>query len=187
MIGQSKSLFGHSGGQHNGKWKTGLVWSSSGYQGIAWSPLTFPVMFLILTDRQLKSCEPLTARLATLMVWIDCSAWSCWCLTLGTMMHTHSTKSWVLLGYNSPGPYTEAIFLFIIWNLFCLFDFLRIFFVFVNMEPYRSENFKTLLPLQIAAKVFKLNFLNFFLVVLTKLRLGFLKFWVSDCFLTIFF
>ena len=38
-------------------------------------------MSLIPTGRQLKSCEPLMARLASLMVWIDCGAW---CLTLGT-------------------------------------------------------------------------------------------------------
>ncbi len=33
--------------------------------------------------------------------------------------------------------------------------FLRIFFVFVNMGPYGSENFKMLLLLQIAAKSFE--------------------------------
>ncbi len=42
MTGQSRSMFGHSGGEHNGKWKAGLVCSSSGSLGIAWSnPLTF--------------------------------------------------------------------------------------------------------------------------------------------------
>ncbi len=34
-------------------------------------------------------------------------------------------------------------------------DFLRIFFVFVNMGPYGSKNFKTLLLLQIAALSFQ--------------------------------
>ncbi len=34
-------------------------------------------------------------------------------------------------------------------------DFLRIFFVFVNMGPYGSENFKMLLLLQIADKSFQ--------------------------------
>ncbi len=41
------------------------------------------------------------------------------------------------------GTFFETIF---------FFDFLRIFFVFVNMGPYGSENFKTLLLLQIAAE-----------------------------------
>ncbi len=39
-------------------------------------------------------------------------------------------------------------------------DFLRIFFVFVNMGPYESEDLKALHLQQIAAEVFKL-FLNF--------------------------
>ncbi len=34
-------------------------------------------------------------------------------------------------------------------------DFLRIFFVFINMGPYGSKNFKTLLLLQIAAESFQ--------------------------------
>ncbi len=34
-------------------------------------------------------------------------------------------------------------------------NLLRIFFVFVNMAPYGSENFKTLLLLQIAAESFQ--------------------------------
>ncbi len=34
-------------------------------------------------------------------------------------------------------------------------NFLRIFFVFVNMGPYGSQNFKTLLLLQIAAESFQ--------------------------------
>ncbi len=38
-------------------------------------------------------------------------------------------------------------------------DFLRIFFVFVNMGPYGSENFKMLLPYKSLLKAFKL-FLN---------------------------
>ncbi len=38
---------------------------------------------------------------------------------------------------------------------FFFFDFLRIFFVFVNMGPYGSKSFKTLLRLQIAAESFQ--------------------------------
>ncbi len=38
----------------------------------------------------------------------------------------------------SPGPYAQTLFLF--------------FFFFVNMGPYGSENFNTLLLLQIVAK-----------------------------------
>ena len=59
-------------------------------------------------------------------------------------------------------------YFFILKKCFFLISFLRIFFVFVNMGPYGSENFKTLHLLQIA--VF------FFLIVSTVLRLGFVKF-----------
>ncbi len=38
---------------------------------------------------------------------------------------------------------------------FFIFYFLRIFFVFVNMGPYGSENFKTLLLLQLVAESFQ--------------------------------
>ncbi len=41
------------------------------------------------------------------------------------------------------------------------FDFLRIFIVFVNIGPYGSADFKTLLLLQIAAESFQTFFLNF--------------------------
>ena len=50
----------------------------------------------------------------------------------------------------SPGQYARTSFEFL--NIFSFV--LRIFFV--NMGPYGSENFKTLLLLQIAAKVFTL-------------------------------
>ncbi len=40
------------------------------------------------------------------------------------------------------------------------FLFLRVFFIFVNMGPYESENYKTLLLLQITAESFQI-FLNF--------------------------
>ena len=55
----------------------------------------------------------------------------------------------------SHGPYSEAMF-----YLFFFYYFLQIFFVFINMGPYGSENFKTLLLLQIAAEIqLYLNFL----------------------------
>ncbi len=41
------------------------------------------------------------------------------------------------------------------WKKRCFFDFLRIFFVFVNMGPYGSKNLKTLLFLQIVAESFQ--------------------------------
>ncbi len=40
-----------------------------------------------------------------------------------------------------------------VFDLFC--DFLRLFFVFINMGPYESENFKTLLLLQVVAESFQ--------------------------------
>ncbi len=45
----------------------------------------------------------------------------------------------------SPGPYAQTFF-FIFRKK--KFNFLQIFFVFVNMGPYGSENFKTLLLLK---------------------------------------
>ena len=41
------------------------------------------------------------------------------------------------------------------WKKKCVLIFLRILFVFVNMGPYGSKNFKTLLLLQIAAECFQ--------------------------------
>ena len=49
-------------------------------------------------------------------------------------------------------------------------------FVFVNMGPYGSQNFKAVFLLQIAAQRFETT-PDFFSIVLTKLRLEFLKFW----------
>ncbi len=54
-----------------------------------------------------------------------------------------SSKFWLLL----PLGHTLNRFLSS-WN----FDFLQIFFIFFNMRPYGSRNFKTLLLLQIATK-----------------------------------
>ncbi len=78
------------------------------------------------------------------------------------------------LNFFPNGPHKTTFGIFDNWN------FNDFFFVFVNMEHYGSENFKTLL-LKITAKCFS-TFLSwfFFPMVLTKLRLGFLKFWVSD-------
>ncbi len=43
------------------------------------------------------------------------------------------------------------------------FDFLGFFFVFVNMGPYESQNFKTLLLLQISFESFQIFLLKFLL------------------------
>ncbi len=53
----------------------------------------------------------------------------------------------------SPGPYADTFFEFFKQTHFQIL--LRIFFVFVIMGPYGSENFKTLLLLQIAAESFQ--------------------------------
>ena len=53
------------------------------------------------------------------------------------------------LAVASPGSYAQTFFSFL-RNFF-----LRIFFVFVNMEPYSSENFKTLLLLQMTVESFE--------------------------------
>ncbi len=53
----------------------------------------------------------------------------------------------------SPGPYAQMRFEFL--KKIISDFFLRIFFFLVNMGPYGSENFKTLLLLQIAAKRFE--------------------------------
>ncbi len=70
------------------------------------------------------------------------------------------------------------------WN-FWQFFFLRIFFAFVNMAPYGSKNFKTLL-LQITFESFQNLFWIFFSVVHTRVL-----FWIFENlslrFLTIFF
>ncbi len=70
-------------------------------------------------------------------------------------------------------------------NFFFFFFFLRIFFAFVNMAPYGSKNFKTLL-LQITFESFQNLFWIFFSVVHTRVL-----FWIFENlslrFLTIFF
>ncbi len=55
----------------------------------------------------------------------------------------------------SPGPYAQMLFEFWKKNFF---DILGIFFVFVNMGPYGSQNFKTLLLPQIAIEYFETSF-----------------------------
>ncbi len=91
---------------------------------------------------------------------------------LGTLC----TDFFQILVVASPGPYAQTFFilfflfvclfvcLFLLLFFFCCccfffifendkkLNFLRIFFVFVNMGPYGSENFKTLLLLPLAAK-----------------------------------
>ncbi len=82
-----------------------------------------------------------------------------------------------------PGPYARACFEFLKKELknvlFFFFVFLRICFVFVNMGPYGSKNFKRLL-LQLTAKIFHFCPEFSLPVVLTKLHSWFLKFSVSD-------
>ncbi len=65
------------------------------------------------------------------------------------------------------------------WN-FDFFDFSGILFVFVNMGPYGSQNFKTLLLPHITFELFQ-TFLNFLSQGSSqKYFFGFLKFWVFD-------
>ncbi len=77
---------------------------------------------------------------------------------------------------SSPGPYAWTFF-------FCFFlyfwdFFTNMFFAFVNIESYGSENFKTLLLVQIAAESFQ-TFPAFSSQWSSQKipRLGFLKFW----------
>ncbi len=58
----------------------------------------------------------------------------------------------------SPGPYAQTFF-FNFGNsfFFFFFDFLGFFFVFVNKEPYGSQNFKTLLVTAVAARQIRLE------------------------------
>ncbi len=67
-------------------------------------------------------------------------------LSLNLMHEFLSNFSCGLTGF----PWAIRLDNFLIFENF--FDFLRILFVFINMGPYVSENFKTLLLLQIAAK-----------------------------------
>ncbi len=55
---------------------------------------------------------------------------------------TLCTDFFQILVVASPGPYAQTFFHF--WKKKIL-NFLRIIFIFVNMGPYGSENFKTLL------------------------------------------
>ncbi len=59
-----------------------------------------------------------------------------------------------LSNFSSGFPWAICPDVFIIFEKKTFSDFLRIFFVFVNMGPYGSQNFKTLLLLQIAAESF---------------------------------
>ncbi len=62
----------------------------------------------------------------------------------------------------SPGPYAQTFF-FHFWRIF-FFNFLGFFFDFVNMGPYGSQNFKTLLLFKIFqndSKGFKISFESF--------------------------
>ncbi len=64
-----------------------------------------------------------------------------------------SFKFWMWL------PLGDTLGLFLnFWKKEVFFNFLQIFFVFVNVGPYRSENFKTLLLLQITAESFQIFF-----------------------------
>ena len=70
-----------------------------------------------------------------------------------------------------PWAIRSNFFLFWILEIY----FLRIFFAFVIMGPYESQNFKPLLILRLAAK----RFLNFLSDGPHKTGLGWLKFWVK--------
>ncbi len=77
----------------------------------------------------------------------------------------------------SPGPYAQTFSSFLKKTFS---DFLRIFFVFVNMGPYGSKTFKTLLLPQKAFESFQ-TFLEFSSQWCSqKYCFGFLKFWVYD-------
>ncbi len=65
------------------------------------------------------------------------------------------------------------------WKKF-FFEFLGIFFVFVNMGPYGSQNFKTLLLPQITLESFQTVSESSSLWSSQKCCFGFLKFWVFD-------
>ncbi len=80
----------------------------------------------------------------------------------------------------SPGPYTQTFFFFIFAKKkIFFFDFLRIFFVFVNMGPYGSQNFKTLLLPQITFESFQ-TFSKFSSHWSWQSSFGFLKFGLFD-------
>ncbi len=64
-----------------------------------------------------------------------------------------------------PGPYGQRFLNF--WNTNVFFLFFTKFFVFVNVGPYGSKNFKTLLLLQITFASFQ-TFSDFFLNGLQK-------------------
>ncbi len=98
-------------------------------------------------------------------IWFSCHLISSICLTMSAEL----IKSKIVSRPSRPlhlGHTLRHFFLL-------LFNFLGIIFVFVNMGPHGSENFKTLL-LQIEPERFQ-TFSNFFLMVLTKVRSGFLK------------
>ncbi len=89
----------------------------------------------------------------------------------------------------SPRPYAQTFFFIFEKTIF--FDFLGFFFVFVNMGPYWSQNFKTLLLPQINFESFQpvFIFLFFFFLLFSsqwssqKFCFGFLiltNFWISS-------
>ncbi len=84
----------------------------------------------------------------------------------------------------SPGSYARMFFELFEKKIFDFF-FLRIFFVFVKMGPYGSENFKMLLLLQMAPESFQL-FLNFLPNGLHKTTFGIFEI-LNLWFLTFFF
>ncbi len=82
-----------------------------------------------------------------------------------------------ILAVAPPGPYAQMFDSFLKKKIL---NFLRIFFVFVKMGPYGSEN---LLLLQIGNRSRKFSNFSwiFFLMVLTKLCSGFLKLLAIFC------
>ena len=83
-----------------------------------------------------------------------------------------------LLVVASPGRYAQT-FCFHFW-IKKLFWFLRILFVFFNMGPHGSQNFKTLLFPQITFESFQTVSEISSQCFSQKYCFGFLKFWVFD-------
>ena len=77
-------------------------------------------------------------------------------LSLNLIMHAFLSK----FGFCFPWSIRSDVFLIFEKKMVFFFYFIQIFIVFVNMGPYGSPDFKTLLLLQIAAESFQ-TFLNF--------------------------
>ncbi len=97
---------------------------------------------------------------------------------------TYCMDFFQILVVASPGQYAQTFFKIIIIFFIRIFKriifFIRIFFIFVNMGPYGSQNFKTLLLPQITFESFQ-PFPEFSSQWSSqRYCFGFLKFWVSN-------